>query len=86
MVLVRLRALHSSKILPDVAFFGLKGAALAAFGDSPLDFCPEPLTEREDGVKLGESTLSFFLALLSVSATLVVAKEKVYLSGCGWTA
>jgi len=54
---------------------GLNGAAFAAFGESPLDFCPELLTERDEGVKLGESTLSFFLALLCVSAMLVVSKE-----------
>jgi len=75
LVLVRLQALHSLKVLPGVAFFGLKGAALAAFGESPLDFCPELLTERDEGVKLGESTLSFFLALLHCSAMLVVAKK-----------
>jgi hypothetical protein len=63
LVLVRLQALYSPKVLPGDAFFGLKGAALAAFGESPLDFCPELLTERDEGVKLGESTLSFFFAL-----------------------
>lgn len=55
--------MDSLRVLPDVALFGLKGAALAAFGESPLDFCPELLTERDEGVKLGESTLSFFFAL-----------------------
>jgi len=40
----------------------LKGAALAAFGDRPGVF-DAPLTVRDAGVKLGESTLNFFLTL-----------------------
>jgi len=48
--------------------FGLKGAALAALGDSPTALVAEPLTDREvelrdAGVKLGESTFNLFLTL-----------------------
>ena len=49
--------------LPGVAFFGLKGAAIAAFGDNPRAFWPGLLTDRDEGVKLGESTLNFFFPL-----------------------
>lgn len=47
---------------------GLKGAALAAFGDKPNALVVVPLTAREApfnmaGVKLGESTLNFFFEL-----------------------
>ena len=60
---VRLRTRCPLDNLPGVAFFGLKGAALAAFGESPRGFCPGVFTERDEGVKLGESTLNFFFAL-----------------------
>lgn len=45
---------------------GLKGAALAAFGESPRDFAAVPFTARDEveaGVKLGESTFRRFLRL-----------------------
>lgn len=65
MILVRLNIPLPVKIVsPGVVLFGLNGAALAAFGESPLAFCPELDTERDDGVKLGESTFNFFLTLL----------------------
>ena len=46
--------------------FGWKGAALAALGDRPDDFgvgVPSLTAREEDGVKLGDSTLSRFLSL-----------------------
>ena len=51
--------------LPGVRFFGLKGAALAALGESPAAFAGAllPLAGSIDGVKLGESTLSRFFML-----------------------
>ncbi len=50
--------------------FGMKGAALAALGEMAAAFFAAapaapaiaPLGEREDGVKLGESTFSDFLS------------------------
>ncbi len=60
-------------MLPGLKFLGLKGAALAAFGERPGIF-DAPLTVRDAGVKLGESTLNRFLTLerhkLSVSTKL----------------
>lgn len=48
---------------------GMKGAALAAFGEMAVGFFPDapalaldPLGDRNDGVKLGESTFSVFFA------------------------
>ena len=49
-------------MIPGVGFLGLKGAALAAFGERPGGF-EGPLTARDEGVKLGESTFNFFLVL-----------------------
>ena len=48
---------------------GRNGAALAALGDSPVDLIVDPLMPREaelieDGVKVGESTLSRFFMLI----------------------
>ena len=51
---------------------GMKGAALAALGEIAAGFFPDdpaalavaPLGERNDGVKLGESTFSDFLGWL----------------------
>ena len=49
---------------------GLKGAAFAAFGESPVGLIADPLTASDVklelskvGVKLGESILNFFLTL-----------------------
>lgn len=47
---------------------GIKGAALAAFGEMPAGFLTvafEPFGDRKEGVKLGESTFSAFLDWLS---------------------
>lgn len=44
---------------------GMKGLAAAVFGDSPSAFFGAPLAfgeRREEGVKLGESTLRDFFA------------------------
>ncbi len=44
--------------------FGMKGAALAAFGDIPAPFLPAalaPFGDKKDGVKLGDSTFNVFL-------------------------
>lgn len=56
---------HYSDIsIPEASPFGLKGAALAAFGERPLDFDGVvPFTARDEGVKLGESTLRCFFKL-----------------------
>lgn len=53
------------ELLHDAGFLGLKGAALAAFGDNPnaFDGWFGVLTARDDGVKLGESTLRRFFEL-----------------------
>lgn len=48
--------------VPGLKFLGLKGAALAALGERPGCF-DAPLTVRDAGVKLGESTLNLFLTL-----------------------
>lgn len=47
-------------ILPGVVLLGLNGAAIAAFGDNPVDLGDAiwPLEVRTAGVKLGESTLN----------------------------
>ena len=56
-------------MLLGVKVLGLKGAALAAFGDKPDGFAADPFTASvgpllsEVGVKLGESTFSRFLEL-----------------------
>lgn len=46
--------------LPGVVPLGLNGAAIAAFGDNPVDLgdAPWPSEVRAAGVKLGESTLN----------------------------
>lgn len=51
--------------IPGETPLGLNGAALAALGDSPLDLVGGlyPLTARDDGVKLGESTFNRFFKL-----------------------
>ena len=51
--------------IPGLRPFGLKGAALAAFGENPLvlEGNEEPFTESEAGVKLGESTFKRFFTL-----------------------
>jgi hypothetical protein len=53
--------------------FGVKTAALAAFGEMPADgflvVVAEPFGERKEGVKLGESTFNVFFWLLPVSAS-----------------
>ena len=44
----------------------MNGAALAAFGESPLDLVAVPFTARDEveaGVKLGESTFRRFFRL-----------------------
>ena len=56
--------LNGNNALPGVGFRGLKGAALAAFGEIPGVFAV-PLTASDAGVKLGESTLNFFLTKAS---------------------
>lgn len=47
---------------------GMKGAALAALGEIPAGFLTgtafEPLGDRKEGVKLGESTFNIFFAWL----------------------
>lgn len=50
----------STDILPGVVPLGLNGAAIAAFGDNPVDLsdAPWPFEVRAAGVKLGESTLN----------------------------
>ena len=52
-------------VLPGVRVLGLKGAALAAFGERPIVFAVAllPFTARDEGVKLGEATLKRFLTL-----------------------
>lgn len=52
-----------STYLPGVALFGRKGAALAAFGESPTGLGFGLLTPRDEGVKDGESTLKRFFEL-----------------------
>jgi hypothetical protein len=51
--------------------FGVKTAALAAFGEMPADgflvVVAEPFGERKEGVKLGESTFRVFFWLLTLS-------------------
>lgn len=50
---------------------GMKGAALAALGEMPADFLGvtlDPLGERKEGVKLGESTLSVFFCWLNIGS------------------
>ena len=51
--------------LPGVDPLGLKGAALADFGDNPEGFGSGllPFTASDDGTKLGESTLSCIFGL-----------------------
>lgn len=52
--------------IPGETPLGLNGAALAALGDSPLDLVGGglyPLTARDDGLKLGESTFNRFFEL-----------------------
>ena len=51
------------KSLPGVGFFGRKGAALAALGEIPSGLGLGLFTDRDEGVKLGESTLNLFLVL-----------------------
>lgn len=45
---------------------GMNGAALAALGEIPAGFLTgtafEPLGDRKEGVKLGESTFNIFFA------------------------
>ena len=55
----------STDILPGVKLFGLNGAALAALGDRPgaFEVLGAPFGVRDDGVKLGESTLKRFFML-----------------------
>lgn len=55
----------SNITLPGVRVLGLKGAALAAFGDRPKVFAVAwlPFTASDDGVKLGEAMLKRFLTL-----------------------
>lgn len=65
--IIRLGPIHTQRQnrLPEASPFGLNGAALAAFGDSPFDLGGEarPLPAKEEGVKLGESTLRCFFVL-----------------------
>lgn len=65
-----LEAIHVQRQnrLPDASPFGLNGAALAAFGESPFGFRGDakPLPAKEEGVKLGESTLRCFFVLLKL--------------------
>lgn len=49
--------------------FGMNGAALAAFGEIPADFLGvvfDPLGDRKEGVKLGESTFKVFFCWLYI--------------------
>ena len=52
-------------MLPGVSALGLKGAALAAFGERPRVFAVVwlPFTASDEGVKLGEAMLKRFLIL-----------------------
>lgn len=55
------------KHIREMIAFGVKGAALAAFGEIEAGFFAlllAPFGDRKDGVKLGESTLNDFLELL----------------------
>lgn len=48
---------------------GINGAALAALGEIPADFLGvtfDPLGERKEGVKLGESTFNVFFCWLEI--------------------
>ena len=71
-------------LLPVAGFLGLKGAALAAFGDKPKDFVGwlGPLTVRLDGVKLGESTLKRFLRLGNFSISTILGFSTAQLLTC----
>ena len=57
--------LDPNMILPGVRVLGLKGAALAAFGERPRVFGGVwlPFTASDEGVKLGEAMLKRFLTL-----------------------
>lgn len=65
---IRLETIHVQRHnrLPDASPFGLNGAALAAFGESPFDLGGgvRPLLAKEEGVKLGESTFRCFFVLI----------------------
>lgn len=60
--------LLSGDVSREMMAFGMKGAALAAFGEMPAGFfvfAVAPFGERNEGVKLGESTLRAFFNWLS---------------------
>jgi hypothetical protein len=77
----------SKSNIPALSPFGLKGAAFATLGESPVGFMASPLTERlgllERGVKLGESTLRRFFALHdAVSSADGMARARLTFLGC----
>ena len=72
---------------------GMKGAALAALGDMAAGFLPlvASLAERNKGVKLGESTLNVFFAVLLRNAIQhgILSRERrgllrLHVVSCHW--
>ena len=57
----------------EITPLGRKGAALTAFGEIVELFfgAPAPLSDREEGVKLGESTFKCLLLLLLLLSMLL---------------
>ena len=51
----------------------MKGAAFAAFGEMAVDLMlgPVPLVASNEGVKLGDSTFSFFFRLVRVRISIL---------------
>lgn len=67
--------------------FGMNGAALAAFGDIPgafLTLALVPFGDKNDGVKLGDSTFKVFFGWLcrSVSIQTAIWQRQMHLSLC----
>lgn len=61
--------------------FGMKGAALAAFGEIPADFLTAalfPLGDRKEGVKLGESTFNTFFDCLQCEGKPTKPKTRIW--------
>ncbi len=57
------KSIRLSTVSREMMAFGMKGAALAAFGEIPAGFLAEtlaPLGDKKEGVKLGESTFNDF--------------------------
>ena len=65
--------------LPGVRVLGLKGAALAAFGERPRVFGGVwlPFTASDEGVKLGEAMLKRFLMLYKRLVSSLTSKDIV---------